>query len=122
MAAPGPGPAGVRGLGGRDRRGDSVVRGQRDRVRAAGRARGAAGAYPELLQPGFMGFVPAGSFVVAGLAAFAGTRWALAVPSVVILAWRRAHACCQLLSCRRATGAVPGAPAVMPGRQGRAHG
>ena len=35
---------------------------------------------------GFMGFVPAGSFVVAGLAAFAGTRWALIAPAAVILA------------------------------------
>ncbi|HVB45108.1 MAG TPA: MFS transporter [Streptosporangiaceae bacterium] len=35
---------------------------------------------------GFMGFVPAGAFVVAGLAAFAGTRWALIIPGVVILA------------------------------------
>ena len=35
---------------------------------------------------GFMGFVPAGSFVVAGLAAFAGTRWALIGPAAVILA------------------------------------
>jgi MFS family permease len=35
---------------------------------------------------GFMGFVPAGAFVVAGLAAFAGTRWALIAPGAVILA------------------------------------
>ena len=35
---------------------------------------------------GFMGFVPAGSFVVAGLAAVVGTRWALLVPGAVILA------------------------------------
>jgi MFS family permease len=34
----------------------------------------------------FMGFVPAGSFVVAGLAAFAGTRWALVGPGAVIVA------------------------------------
>ena len=34
---------------------------------------------------GFMGFVPAGSFVVAGLATFAGTRWALIGPAAVIL-------------------------------------
>jgi MFS family permease len=34
---------------------------------------------------GFMGFVPAGSFVVAGLAAFAGTRWALIGPGAVIV-------------------------------------
>ena len=35
---------------------------------------------------GFMGFVPAGSFVVAGLAAVAGTRWALIGPGAAILA------------------------------------
>lgn len=35
---------------------------------------------------GFMGFVPAGSFVVAGLAALVGTRWALIGPGAVILA------------------------------------
>lgn len=34
---------------------------------------------------GFMGFVPAGSFVVAGLAAAAGTRWALVVPGAAIV-------------------------------------
>lgn len=34
---------------------------------------------------GFMGFVPAGSFVVAGLAAVAGTRWALIAPGAAIL-------------------------------------
>lgn len=34
---------------------------------------------------GFMGFVPAGSFVVAGLAASAGTRWALIVPGTIIV-------------------------------------
>ena len=32
-----------------------------------------------------MGFVPAGSFVVAGFAAGAGTRWALIVPGAVIV-------------------------------------
>ena len=35
---------------------------------------------------GFMGFVPAGSFVVAGLAALGGTRAALIIPGAVILA------------------------------------
>jgi len=35
---------------------------------------------------GFMGFVSAGSFVVAGLAVLAGTRWALIVPGAVIMA------------------------------------
>jgi MFS family permease len=35
---------------------------------------------------GFMGFVPAGSFVVAGLAAAIGPRWALLVPGCVIAA------------------------------------
>ena len=34
---------------------------------------------------GFMGFVPAGSFVVAGLAAATGTRWALIVPGAAIV-------------------------------------
>ncbi len=34
---------------------------------------------------GFMGFVPAGSFVVAGLAAVAGTRWALIAPGAAIV-------------------------------------
>ena len=33
----------------------------------------------------FMGFVPAGSFAVADLAAVAGTRWALIVPGAVIV-------------------------------------
>ena len=32
-----------------------------------------------------MGFVPAGAFVVAGLAALVGTRWALLVPGAIIL-------------------------------------
>jgi MFS family permease len=35
---------------------------------------------------GFMGFVPAGSFVVAGLATAFGTRWALIGPGCVIVA------------------------------------
>ena len=34
---------------------------------------------------GFMGFVPVGSFVVAGLAAAAGTRWALIGPGAAIV-------------------------------------
>jgi MFS family permease len=33
---------------------------------------------------GFMGFVPAGAFVVAGLAALAGPRWALAGPALAV--------------------------------------
>jgi hypothetical protein len=33
-----------------------------------------------------MGFVPAGSFLVAGLATVAGVRWALAGPGIVIAA------------------------------------
>jgi hypothetical protein len=32
-----------------------------------------------------MGFVPAGAFVVAGLAAVAGVRWALMVPGLLIV-------------------------------------
>ncbi len=35
---------------------------------------------------GFMGFVPAGSFLVAGIAAIAGPRWALIGPGAAILA------------------------------------
>jgi MFS family permease len=35
---------------------------------------------------GFMGFVPAGTFAIAGLVTLAGTRWALIVPGVAILA------------------------------------
>ncbi len=35
---------------------------------------------------GFMGFVPAGSFVVAAIVALVGPRWALAAPGIVILA------------------------------------
>jgi MFS family permease len=33
----------------------------------------------------FIGFVPAGAFAVAGLAAVAGTRWALIVPGLIIV-------------------------------------
>ena len=36
---------------------------------------------------GYLGFVPAGSFAVAGLAALAGARWALIVPGAAILAF-----------------------------------
>jgi MFS family permease len=35
---------------------------------------------------GFIGFVPAGAFVVAGIASAAGTRWALAGPGLAIAA------------------------------------
>jgi hypothetical protein len=35
---------------------------------------------------GFMGFVPAGAFLVAGVAAVAGTRWALMGPGLAIAA------------------------------------
>jgi MFS family permease len=33
---------------------------------------------------GFIGFVPAGAFVVAGLAALAGTRWAILAPALTV--------------------------------------
>jgi MFS family permease len=33
---------------------------------------------------GFMGFVPAGAFAVAGLATAAGTRWALGIPGLTV--------------------------------------
>ena len=35
---------------------------------------------------GFIGFVPAGAFAVAAIASVAGTRWALIVPGLAILA------------------------------------
>lgn len=34
---------------------------------------------------GFLGFVPAGAFAVAGIAAVAGTRWALAGPALTVI-------------------------------------
>ncbi len=43
---------------------------------------------------GFMGFVPVGSFVVAGLAAAAGTRWALIGPGAAIVV-------CEAIALRR---------------------
>jgi len=55
---------------------------------------------------GFMGFVPAGSFVVAGLAAAFGTRWALIGPGCVIVACGAA-----------ALAAAPGPRTLRPGRQ-----
>lgn len=54
---------------------------------------------------GFMGFVPAGSFVVAGLAAGAGPRWALIVPGTVIVI------------CGAAALAAAGSLVPEPGRQ-----
>jgi MFS family permease len=35
---------------------------------------------------GFMGFIPAGAFAVAGIAAIAGVRWALIIPGLVVAA------------------------------------
>ncbi len=58
---------------------------------------------------GFMGFVPAGSFVVAGLAAFAGTRWALIGPAAAILACGTA-----VLAAERSWGFVSGRGAAHP--------
>jgi hypothetical protein len=55
---------------------------------------------------GFMGFVPAGSFVVAGLAAAFGTRWALIAPGAVIVA-------CGAV----ALAALSGTRVLRPGRQ-----
>jgi hypothetical protein len=42
----------------------------------------------------FIGFVPAGAFAVAAIAATAGTRWALAAPALII------GACAALLAAR----------------------
>ena len=58
---------------------------------------------------GFMGFVPAGSFVVAGLAAFAGTRWALIGPAAVIVACGTA-----VLAAERSWGFVSGGRPAHP--------
>jgi len=52
----------------------------------------------------FMGFVPAGSFAVAGVAAVAGVRWALAAPGAVIAA----VAGLALLAGTRAVRPTPG--------------
>jgi len=56
----------------------------------------------------FMGFVPAGSFAVAGVAAVAGVRWALAGPGIVIAA----VAGLALLAGARAVKPAPGRAAV----------
>lgn len=56
---------------------------------------------------GFMGFVPAGAFIVAGIGAIAGVRWALIGPGLAIVAC----AMMTLLSARRSTVQVP-VPAV----------
>src|SRR5450755_4028120 len=53
---------------------------------------------------GFMGFVPAGAFVVAGLAAVAGIRWALIVPGLLIAACAAGILAVRLFSERSAAG------------------
>ncbi len=53
---------------------------------------------------GFIGFVPAGAFAVAAIASVAGTRWALIVPGLAILA------CGTALIARTATHPHAGLP------------
>lgn len=58
---------------------------------------------------GFMGFVPAGAFAVAGLAAAAGIRWALIGPGLLITACAAGILAVRLFSERPAAGS-PGRP------------
>jgi hypothetical protein len=58
-----------------------------------------------------MGFVPAGAFAVAGLAAVAGTRWALIVPGAVIVA------CGAIILAARPGFHPGGGPGAQPGTQ-----
>ena len=53
---------------------------------------------------GFMGFVPAGAFAVAGLAAVAGIRWALIGPGLLIAACAAGLLAVRLCSERPAAG------------------
>ncbi|MGE5132375.1 MAG: MFS transporter [Gemmatimonadota bacterium] len=62
---------------------------------------------------GFMGFVPAGAFAVAGLAVLAGPRWALAVPALAVTACAGA-VLAATLSPRRQPAAAAGQPAAAP--------
>jgi len=59
---------------------------------------------------GFMGFVPAGAFLVAGLAAVAGTRWALMGPGLVIVA------CAAIILVGRSLPVRPAAAGIRPSR------
>ena len=77
-------------------RGRDHHRGQR-RDRAAQRGLAAFNA-------GFIGFVPAGAFAIAAIASVAGTRWALIVPGLAILA------CGTALIARTATHPHAGLP------------
>jgi MFS family permease len=52
---------------------------------------------------GFIGFVPAGAFVVAAIAATAGTRWALIAPGLAIVAGAVALAARTRAAARTAT-------------------
>lgn len=49
---------------------------------------------------GFMGFVPAGSFIAVGIAAFAGIRWSLAAPALLILLFTAAVFAAARVSAR----------------------
>jgi multisubunit Na+/H+ antiporter MnhC subunit len=60
---------------------------------------------------GFMGFVPAGAFLVAGVAAAAGIRWALAGPGLAIVA------CSAIVLVSRSLPPLRrGAPGIRPWR------
>jgi MFS family permease len=56
---------------------------------------------------GFIGFVPAGAFAVAGLAAVAGIRWALVGPGLLIAACAAGVLAIRLFS-ERSAGGPPG--------------
>jgi MFS family permease len=59
---------------------------------------------------GFMGFVPAGAFAVAGLAAVAGIRWALIGPGLLIAACAAGILAVRLFSERPAAGSSGRSP------------
>jgi hypothetical protein len=54
---------------------------------------------------GFIGFVPAGAFVVAAIATFAGTRWALIGPGLAIVGCAAVLTIRAILTARTATTA-----------------
>lgn len=64
---------------------------------------------------GFMGFVPAGAFAVAGIAAVAGTRWALLGPGLVmVICSAAALAAGARVLTSRSCAPVPHTAAPMP--------
>jgi hypothetical protein len=63
---------------------------------------------------GFMGFVPAGAFVVAGLAALAGARWALAGPALAVTLCAAGLLAVSLTPGWRPAAALASPPAAGP--------